>query len=41
MDEHSKYKTGYYKIPREKHRQNINGSNIFLELSPRVMEINK
>ena len=41
MDEHSKCKTGYYKIPGEKHRQNTNGSNIFLELSPRVMEINK
>ena len=36
-----KCKAEYYKTPRGKHRQNtlINCSNIFLDPSPRVMEI--
>ena len=35
-------KNGYYKSPRGKHRQSIfdiNYSNVFLEPSPRVMDI--
>ena len=42
MDEWPKCKTGYYKTPRGKNRQNtfdINHSNIFLDPSLRVMEI--
>ena len=41
MDQRPRCKTGYYKTPRGKHRQNtdINCSNVFLDPSPRVMEI--
>ena len=37
------YMSGYYKIPREKHRRvsHINHSNIYWDLPPRVMKTNK
>ena len=40
-DQRPKYENGSYKTPRGKHREDTlrNHRNIFLDLSPRVMEI--